>query len=113
MLDVFIMIGRVAGIDSTVLICGESGTGKELVAEAIHHYSQRKDKPFVVVNCAALPENLLETELFGHERGAFTGAVGRKTGRFEMAEGGTFFSTKSANSLPCCRPSCCVFSKTR
>lgn len=91
MLDVFIMIGRVAETDSTVLICGESGTGKELVAQAIHHYSQRKDKRFIVVNCAALPENLLETELFGHERGAFTGAVARKTGRFEMAEGGTIF----------------------
>jgi DNA-binding NtrC family response regulator len=91
MLDVFIMIGKVAETDSTVLICGESGTGKELVAEAIHHYSQRKDKPFVVVNCAALPDNLLETELFGHERGAFTGAVGRKAGRFELAEGGTIF----------------------
>src|SRR5580704_14212931 len=91
MLDVFIMIGKVAETDSTVLICGESGTGKELVAEAIHSYSQRKEKPFVVVNCAALPDNLLETELFGHERGAFTGAVGRKAGRFEMAEGGTIF----------------------
>jgi DNA-binding NtrC family response regulator len=91
MLDVFITIGKVAETDSTVLICGESGTGKELVAEAIHNYSRRKDKPFVVVNCAALPENLLETELFGHERGAFTGAVGRKTGRFEMAGAGTIF----------------------
>jgi len=91
MLDVFIMIGKVAETDSTVLICGESGTGKELVAEAIHSYSQRKEKPFVVVNCAALPDNLLETELFGHERGAFTGAIGRKVGRFEMAEGGTIF----------------------
>jgi DNA-binding NtrC family response regulator len=91
MLDVFIMIGKVAETDSTVLICGESGTGKELVAEAIHNYSQRKDRPFVVVNCAALPDNLLETELFGHERGAFTGAVSRKIGRFEMAEGGTIF----------------------
>jgi DNA-binding NtrC family response regulator len=91
MLDVFIMIGKIAATDSTVLICGESGTGKELVAEAIHNYSRRKREPFVVVNCAALPENLLETELFGHERGAFTGAVGRKVGRFEMAEGGTIF----------------------
>ena len=91
MVDVFIMIGKIAATDSTVLICGESGTGKELVAEAIHNYSRRKREPFVVVNCAALPENLLETELFGHERGAFTGAVGRKVGRFEMAEGGTIF----------------------
>ncbi|MGB2642562.1 MAG: sigma-54 dependent transcriptional regulator [Candidatus Acidiferrum sp.] len=91
MLNVFILIGKVAETDSTVLICGESGTGKELVAEAIHSYSQRKNKPFVVVNCAALPDTLLETELFGHERGAFTGAVGRKIGRFEMADGGTIF----------------------
>jgi two-component system response regulator AtoC len=91
MLDVFKMIGRVAETDSTVLICGESGTGKELVAEAIHTYSQRSEKPFVVVNCAAIPETLLESELFGHERGAFTGAVARKAGRFEMAEGGTIF----------------------
>jgi DNA-binding NtrC family response regulator len=91
MLDVFKMIGKVAETDTTVLICGESGTGKELVAEAIHNYSRRKDKPFVVVNCAALPETLLESELFGYERGAFTGATARKIGRFEMAEGGTIF----------------------
>jgi DNA-binding NtrC family response regulator len=100
MLDVFIMIGKVAETDSTVLICGESGTGKELVAEAIHNYSQRKEKPFVVVNCAALPESLLETELFGHERGAFTGATARKTGRFEMAEGGTIFLDEIAELSP-------------
>ncbi len=91
MLEVFKMIGKVAETDSTVLICGESGTGKELVAEAIHRYSQRKSKRFVVVNCAALPEHLLESELFGHERGAFTDAVARKIGRFELAEGGTIF----------------------
>jgi DNA-binding NtrC family response regulator len=91
MLEVFKMIGKVAETDSTVLICGESGSGKELVAEAIHNYSQRKNKPFVVINCAAMPENLLESELFGHERGSFTGAVGRKAGRFEVAEGGTIF----------------------
>jgi DNA-binding NtrC family response regulator len=91
MLDVFKMIGKVAETDTTVLICGESGTGKELVAEAIHNYSRRKGKAFVVVNCAALPETLLESELFGYERGAFTGATARKIGRFEMAEGGTIF----------------------
>jgi DNA-binding NtrC family response regulator len=91
MMDVFKIIGKVAETDSTVLICGESGTGKELVAEAIHDYSQRRDHPFIVVNCAALPETLLESELFGYERGAFTGASGRKPGRFEMAAGGTIF----------------------
>jgi two-component system response regulator AtoC len=100
MLDVFITIGKVAATDSTVLICGESGTGKELVAEAIHNYSGRKGESFVVVNCAALPENLLETELFGHERGAFTGAVGRKVGRFEMAEGGTIFLDEIGELTP-------------
>jgi two-component system response regulator AtoC len=100
MLDVFITIGKVAATDSTVLICGESGTGKELVAEAIHNYSRRKGESFVVVNCAALPENLLETELFGHERGAFTGAVGRRAGRFEMAEGGTIFLDEIGELTP-------------
>ncbi len=100
MMDVFKMVGKVAETDSTVLICGESGTGKELVAEAIHNYSQRKEKPFVVVNCAAIPEQLLESELFGHERGAFTGAVARKTGRFEMAETGTIFLDEIAELPP-------------
>jgi len=100
MMDVFKMIGKVAETDSTVLICGESGTGKELVAEAIHSYSQRKGKAFVVVNCAAIPENLLESELFGHERGAFTGAIGRKSGRFEIAEGGTIFLDEIAELPP-------------
>jgi DNA-binding NtrC family response regulator len=100
MMDVFKTIGRVAETDSTVLICGESGTGKELVAEAIHQYSQRHEHPFVVVNCAALPETLLESELFGHERGAFTGAVGRKPGRFELAENGTIFLDEIAEMPP-------------
>lgn len=100
MMDVFKMVGKVAETDSTVLICGESGTGKELVAEAVHNYSQRKEKPFVVVNCAAIPEQLLESELFGHERGAFTGAVARKAGRFEMADTGTIFLDEIAELPP-------------
>lgn len=91
MLSLFQMIERVAPTDSTVLINGESGTGKELVARAIHQKSKRADKAFVAVNCAALPENLLESELFGHERGAFTGALERKPGKFELAHGGTLF----------------------
>ncbi len=91
MQEVFKLIGRVAKSDITVLITGESGTGKELVAKAIHKYSHRKEKPFIAVNCAALPSNLLEAELFGYERGAFTGAVSTKKGLFEQADGGTLF----------------------
>jgi DNA-binding NtrC family response regulator len=91
MLEVFKAIGRVAQTDSTVLITGESGTGKELVAKAIHEHSARRNFPFAVVNCAALPENLIESELFGYEKGAFTGALNRKPGKFESAQGGTVF----------------------
>ncbi|MDA8082705.1 MAG: sigma-54 dependent transcriptional regulator [Nitrospiraceae bacterium] len=91
MKKVFSLVERVAPVDSTVLILGESGTGKELIATTIHYQSGRKDKPFIKVNCAALPEGLIETELFGHEKGAFTGAIKRKPGRFELAEGGTIF----------------------
>ncbi len=91
MQDVYEMIHRVVDSNATVLLRGESGTGKTLVAKALHYNGKRKDKPFVVVNCSALPETLLESELFGHERGAFTGANERKTGRFEQAEGGTLF----------------------
>ncbi|MFZ7126848.1 MAG: sigma-54-dependent transcriptional regulator [Desulfobacterales bacterium] len=91
MLALFDTIGRVAPTEATVLISGESGTGKELIALAIHSNSPRKDGPFVAVNCAALPETLLESEIFGHERGAFTGADKRRMGRFEMADGGTIF----------------------
>ena len=84
-------IGRVAATDATVLIRGESGTGKELVARAIYQHSQRGQKPLVVVNCAAIPETLLESELFGYEPGAFTGATTRRVGKFEQAHGGTMF----------------------
>lgn len=91
MLEVFKAIGRVAQTDSTVLITGESGTGKELVAKAIHKHSARRNLPFAVVNCAALPENLIESEFFGYEKGAFTGALSRKPGKFESAQGGTVF----------------------
>ncbi len=91
MQDVYEMVHRVVDSNATVLLRGESGTGKTLVAKALHYNSRRKDKPFVVVNCSALPETLLESELFGHEKGAFTGATERKIGRFELAEGGTLF----------------------
>ena len=89
--DVFKIIDKVADTPSTVLINGESGTGKELIASALHGASSRRDKPFIKINCAAIPHNLLESELFGYERGAFTGAVTSKPGRFELADGGTLF----------------------
>ncbi len=91
MQEVFEMIHRVADSNATVLLRGESGTGKTLVAKSLHHNSRRAKQPFVVVNCSALPETLLESELFGHEKGAFTGAHVAKKGRFEIAEGGTLF----------------------
>lgn len=91
MQEVFRAIGRLAQSNATVLINGESGTGKELVARALHRHSARADKPFVAINTAAIPKDLLESELFGHERGAFTGATATRHGRFEQAEGGTLF----------------------
>jgi nitrogen regulation protein NR(I) len=89
--DVYAVIERVAGTPTTVLVTGESGTGKELVARALHENSTRRDDPFIKVNCAAIPKDLMEAELFGYERGAFTGAVAAKPGRFELASGGTLF----------------------
>ena len=91
MQDVFKLVTKVLHNDITVLIYGESGTGKELIARAIHYNGQRKDKPFIVVNCASIPRELLESELFGHEKGSFTGAHQRKLGKFELAKGGTIF----------------------
>ena len=89
--NVMEMVRQVAPLNNTVLILGETGTGKEMIANAIHFSSPRKDGPFIKVNCGALPENLIDSELFGHERGAFTGAVAESRGRFERAEGGTIF----------------------
>ncbi|HEX4915550.1 MAG TPA: sigma 54-interacting transcriptional regulator, partial [Vicinamibacterales bacterium] len=91
MREVFNFVDVIAGGDSSVLITGESGTGKELIANLIHHSSPRRHRPFVAVSCAILAETLIESELFGHERGAFTNAVKDRPGRFELAEGGTLF----------------------
>ena len=100
MREVFRLIERAGPTDKAILIQGESGTGKELVAQALQKVSLRADKPFVVINCAALPENLLESELFGHEKGAFTGAVTEKQGLFEVADGGTLFIDEIGELAP-------------
>lgn len=100
MQEVYKMVARVAPTDATVLIRGESGTGKELVAQAIHHLSPRSSEPFIAVNCGALPESLLESELFGHDKGAFTGADKMKMGRFELAGNGTIFLDEIGDIAP-------------
>ena len=98
--DVVGLIRQVAGFDSTVLVLGESGTGKEVAARAVHDLSPRRNRPFVAVNCGAIPADLLESELFGHEKGAFTGAVAARKGRFEIAEGGTLFLDEIGDMSP-------------
>src|ERR1022692_340488 len=100
MQQVFKLIGQVAGTDATALITGESGTGKELVARAIYHHSNRSAQPFLAVNCAAIPEQLLESELFGHERGAFTGATMQRIGKFEQCNAGTIFLDEIGDMTP-------------
>jgi transcriptional regulator with GAF, ATPase, and Fis domain len=97
---IYEFLDRVGPCDSTVLIQGESGTGKELAARALHRKSRRSNKPFVAINCAAIPEGLLESELFGHERGAFTGAIGQKKGRLESANGGVVFLDEVGELAP-------------
>src|SRR6478735_5745761 len=100
MQQVFKLIGQVAGTDATALITGESGTGKELVARAIYHHSERNTQPFLAVNCAAIPEQLLESELFGHERGSFTGATNQRIGKFEQCNNGTIFLDEIGDMTP-------------
>jgi len=109
LLEVIELIRTVAPTDSTVLIEGETGTGKELVAGAIHAHSRRSNRPFIKLNCAAIPLGLLESELFGHEKGAFTSAVARKVGRFEAANLGTLFLDEIGDIRWNCRLSCCGF----
>jgi DNA-binding NtrC family response regulator len=104
MQTVYKAIGRVAPLDVPVLIVGESGTGKELVARAIYNHSHRSGRPFLAINCAAIPEGLLESELFGHERGAFTGADRRRIGKFEQAQGGTIFLDEIGDMTPATQP---------
>ncbi|HZY90348.1 MAG TPA: sigma-54 dependent transcriptional regulator, partial [Gemmataceae bacterium] len=100
MQEVYKAIGRVASKDLTVLVLGESGTGKELVAWSIYEHSKRADKPLLAINCAAIPETLLESELFGHEKGAFTGADRRRVGKFEQCSGGTLFLDEIGDMTP-------------
>jgi transcriptional regulator with GAF, ATPase, and Fis domain len=106
-------VEQVASTNSTVLIEGETGTGKELIAHAIHNASQRCGRAFIKLNCAAIPLDLLESELFGHEKGAFTGAIAQKIGRFEMADKGTLFLDEVGDIPPRCSRSCCACCKNR
>jgi two-component system nitrogen regulation response regulator GlnG len=111
MQEIYKTVGRVANTDATVLIQGESGTGKELIAKVIHYHSTRWSGPFIAINCSAIPRELLESELFGHERGAFTGATEQRAGKFELAQGGTVLLDEiadmplelQANCCACCR----------
>ena len=100
MKHVYELIEKISQTSSTVLILGESGVGKELVAHAIHYNSSRQNKPFIKFSCAALPESTIESELFGHEKGSFTGAFNKHIGRFEMAEGGTIFLDEIGELTP-------------
>src|ERR1051325_10752928 len=104
MQNVFKLIGQLSASDATALITGESGTGKELVARAIYHHSKRAEQPFLAINCAAIPENLLESELFGHERGAFTGAATQRIGKFEQCHHGTIFLDEIGDMTPATQP---------
>ncbi len=103
MQDVYKLIDKVTRSDVNVLIIGESGTGKELAARSIHNYSPRKDGPFVAINCASIPDSLLESELFGHEKGSFTGAIDKRKGRFELAHNGSIFFDEISDMSPTCQ----------
>ena len=100
-------VERIAGTDLSVLVLGENGTGKEVVAQSIHYQSRRRSQPFIAVNCAAIAETLLESELFGHEKGAFTDARETRVGKFELANGGTLFLDEIGDLMPLARRSCC------
>ncbi len=113
LLKVLKEVETVAPTGSTVLIRGETGTGKELIARAVHDLSPRRERTFVKLNCAAIPTGLLESELFGHEKGAFTGAISQKTGRFELRTTGRCSSTRSATSRPSCSPNCSASCRNR